>query len=454
MTSFAARSNLPAVGLSVGSSTVAAVSAARAVAGPPVINRAGQPIEDFVDRVGDPVGIVAADGSLHSAADLLAEVLLASARSVTAGSPLPASVAVAYPGHWASAPVEALRRGLRRLPPWTDGSVRLDLLPDYMAALAGLGTDLPSRGVAAVCDFGARGTTITLVDLDDFGLAGTPLRHSEFSGDAVDRAVLAHVLTAAGITAGGTGTSAIAPLTRLRSECRAAKERLSHHTATAIPGRVAGLGGNIRITRPELDDLIRNASATVPAAVQDLLRRNGIAQIDLAAVVSVGGGAATPSVTTTLSRHLRVPVVTARQPALVAATGAALRAARRDEDSLTVVLPARPAPAALAWSQATDIPDLVPLMDETASAAARPVRPASRPRLDFASDPAPRKSVATPWYQQPVAVAAAVLMVIAGAGGAAALALRSDGDGPPAGTAQLPAGPAQDLQDTLPQPPG
>ena len=95
MTSFAARSTLPAVGLSVGSSTVAAVSAARAVTGRPVINRAGQPIEDFVDRVGDPVGIVAADGSLHSGADLLAEVLLALARRSTAGSPLPPTVAVA-----------------------------------------------------------------------------------------------------------------------------------------------------------------------------------------------------------------------------------------------------------------------------------------------------------------------------------------------------------------------
>jgi molecular chaperone DnaK (HSP70) len=447
MTSFAARSTLPAVGLSVGSSTVAAVSAARAVTGRPVINRAGQPIEDFVDRVGDPVGIVAADGSLHSGADLLAEVLLALARRSTAGSPLPPTVAVAYPGYWSSAPVEALRRALRRQPPWSTRSARVDLRPDYTAALAGVGRDLPSRGVAVVCDFGARGTTITLVDLDGFGLVGTPLRHSEFSGDAIDRALLAHVLTAAGLTAGGTGTSAIAPLTRLRSECRAAKELLSAQTVTSIPGRVAGLRANIRITRPELDDLIRTPLTTVPTAVQDLLRRNGIAPNELAAVVSVGGGAAIPSVTTTLSRHLRVPVITARQPVLAAATGAAHLACPRDEESPTVVVPARSVPVALAWSQAADIPELKPLLDEPASAAALPVRAAVRPGLDFASVPAPRKSVTPRWYQQPVAVAAAVLMVIAGAGGGAALALRSDGDRPPAGTAQLPAGSVEDAAE-------
>jgi molecular chaperone DnaK (HSP70) len=433
MASFTARSNLPAVGLSVGSSTVAAVSAGRAVTERPVISRAGQQVGDFVDRVGDPVGIVAADGSLHSAADLLAEMLLKLTRTAMSGRPLPASVVVAYPGHWGPSAVEALRRGLHRLPPWTDGSVRVDLLPDYMAALAGLGTDLPSRGVAAVCDFGATGTTIVLMDLAAFRVVGPPLRHAEFSGDAIDRALLSHVLTAAGLTAGGTGTSAIAPLTRLRSECRTAKERLSAQTVTSIPGRVAGLRDNIRITRPELDDLIRTASVTVPTAAQELLRRNGIASIELAAVVSVGGGAAIPSVTTTLSRHLRVPVITPRQPALAAATGAALRASRRVEDSVTVVVPTRPAPAALAWSQATELPELVPLVDKVVA----PVRAAARPCLEFTLEPAPRIPAAMPWYQQPVAVAAAVLMVIAGASAAAALALRSGADATSVGTAEL-----------------
>jgi len=71
----------PALGLSVGTSTLAAVTPDRTVAGPPVINRAGYPIDDFVPRVGDPVGIVAADGSLHSAAALLADALREIART-------------------------------------------------------------------------------------------------------------------------------------------------------------------------------------------------------------------------------------------------------------------------------------------------------------------------------------------------------------------------------------
>ena len=62
---------------------------------------------------------------------------------------------------------------------------------------------------------------------------------------------------------------------------------------------------------------------------------------DLAAVASVGGGAAIPVITTTLSEHLRVPVITTPRPALTGAIGAALRAARGPaDDSATALAPA------------------------------------------------------------------------------------------------------------------
>jgi activator of 2-hydroxyglutaryl-CoA dehydratase len=66
------------------------------------------------------------------------------------------------------------------------------------------------------------------------------------------------------------------------------------------------------------------------------LAHNGIR--DLVAVISVGGGANIPAVTTMLSAHLRVPVVTTPRPQLTAAIGAALRAARG------AVVPAQPGP--------------------------------------------------------------------------------------------------------------
>jgi hypothetical protein len=439
MTPVDCRPSCPAVGLSVGATTLTAVIADRVVSGRPVVIRAGLPIDDFVDRVGDPIGIVAADGSVHSGAALLAEALHELARTTAAGRPVPAAVAVAYPGHWGQQAVNALRRALGRVQPWSGPSAQLTLMPDYAAALAALRSDpeLPNRGVVAVCDFGATATTITLVDLATATEpVGAPLRYPDFCGDGVDRALLTHVLATAGVTPGSTGTSAIGPLIRLREECRAAKERLSAHTVTAVPGRPAGLRGDIRLTRPELDDIIRTPLAGVPAAVQDMLHRNGIGPTALAAVVSVGGGAAIPAVTTTLSAHLRVPVITRRKPALAAAVGAARMAhdaGQHPEE--TGIAPADPAPAPVAWSEASDIPDLVPLPwpKPPKSAAVWP-----RPR--FAAAPARAPSPATPWHHRPIVVAAAALMVIAGAGGATALALRGDrGVTPAAPASSVPA---------------
>lgn len=427
------RRSRPAVGLSVGAATLAAVTVGRTVTGRPVVIRDGGVIDGFMDRVGDPIGIVAADGSVHSGAALLAEALHELARTASAGRPVPTAVAVAHPGHWGQEAVAALRRELRRRQPWSGPMAQVTLVPDYVAALAALRSDpeLPASGVVAVCDFGASATTITLVDPASATqpVAG-PLRYPFFCGDAVDRALLTHVLAAGGVTPGGTGTSAIGPLIRLRGECRAAKERLSTQTVTVVPGRLAGLRGDIRLTRPELDELICDPLAGVAVAIREMLQRNGIRSSALKAVVSVGGGAAIPAVSTTLAARLRVPVVTRREPALAAATGAALIAdGAVNQDHETVITAAAPDPPPVAWSQAPAIPEFVPLPRSTPPKAAA-VR--HRPRLDFGPEPARAPSPATPWRCHPLVVAAAALMVIAGAGAATALALRSDHSATPA----------------------
>lgn len=436
-------SSSPAIGLSVGSTTLAAVTADRAVTGRPVIKRGGWLLDDFVHRVGDPVGIIAPDGSVHTGAALLAEALYELARSVMSGRPVPAAATVAYPAHWRPPAVEALGRALRRIPAWPSGA---RLIPDHAAALSALqdSPGLPTRGVIAVCDFGASAATLTLVDAANMGIVCEPFRFPDFSGDLIDRALLTQVLTAAGATPGATGTSALRALSRLRAECREAKERLSAHTVTTVPGEPAGVRGDIRITRAELDDIVREPLTDVVAALQDSLRRKGIALSDLVAVASVGGMAAVPAVTTTLSEQLRVPVITPRRPALAAATGAALQAARATADAgATGVSPARcqpgPAQPALAWSHAPDIPDVVPQLSTR--------RPQPRPRVSFAPDPVPSGPERMPWHRRPLAVAAAVLAVIAGAGGATVLALRANTSAAPRTVVAVPA-PATDGAQT------
>jgi molecular chaperone DnaK (HSP70) len=423
-----------AVGLSVGTSTLVAVTSDRTVTSRPVITRAGLPIDDFVTRVGDPVGIVAADGSLHSAAALLADALHDLARTATRGRPLPHAATVAYPAHWKPIAVESLDRALRRIPAWQRG---IPLVPDYAAALTALRSDpgLPARGVIAVCDFGAGATTVTLVDAAD-GLTaiGEPVRCPEFGGDLIDRVLLSGVLTGAGIGPDGTGTWSMRALNQLRTDCRSAKERLSTLTATTVPGEPAGVRGGIRLTRQDIDGAVRSSLTDVVDVLRECLQRNGIQFGDLVAVASVGGTAAVPAVTATLSAQLRAPVITTARPGVTAATGAALRAARKHPDpgasAITRVQgrpsESAPAAAALAWSQAADLPELVP------QKSSRAQRRAVRPELNFAHPPARPDPAPAPWHRRPLVLTAVVLGVIAGAGGATALALRSDTHAAPA----------------------
>ena len=173
------------VGLSVGATNLAAVVVGRtAVTRSPVVTlyphrppEVGVPSEnpnltergliitDFVDRVGDPVGIVAADGSTHLADKVLADALRAMLYAVGRGRPPAEPVAITYPAHWRPAAVDALRNAVAAVPEFQQPSPA-PLVSDSTAALTALQDDpgVPTRGVIALCDFGGTGTNITLVD--------------------------------------------------------------------------------------------------------------------------------------------------------------------------------------------------------------------------------------------------------------------------------------------------
>ena len=233
------------VGLSVGATNLVAVVVGRAaVTRSPVVtlyphrppevgvpsenpnlNERGLIITDFVDRVGDPVGIVAADGSTHLADKVLADALRA---------------------HWRPAAIDALRIALAAVPEFQVPNP-VQLVSDATAALTALQNDpgVPTRGVIALCDFGGTGTNITLVDATNgYAPIGPTVRHTDLSGDLVDQALLTHViddLSAAG-TIDLSGTSAIGSLTRLRAQCRGAKARPSPPWWLSCPGTAARCG--------------------------------------------------------------------------------------------------------------------------------------------------------------------------------------------------------------------
>lgn len=411
----------------------------------PNLAERGLIITDFVDRVGDPVAIVASDGSSHRAEALVADAVRSLLQALTGTRQPAGAVGIAHPAHWRPAAVEVLRGTLQPALVVSDATAALTALHDDPG--------LPAQGIIALCDVGGTGVGITLVDAAG-GLEpiGPTVRHTDFSGDLIDQALLRRVLADLA-TAGAvdlSGTSAIGSLSRLRGQCKAAKERLSTSAVTSLTVELPGHRSEVRITRTELDAAVREPLDGLLDALSDTLARNGIRPNDLVAVATVGGGARVPILTTTLSEHLRVPVVTSAQPELAAAIGAGLRAVRAlNPDGATAMAPVAavappPAPVdpvvpgsstfrALAWSDAEDIPEpaLADPDDGGDPFGYEPYEP--RPQLAFTDRDEDDDDVAAaqPWYRRPVAllaVGAIALVVVLGA--AALYVLRNDDEVP------------------------
>ncbi|BBZ06011.1 hypothetical protein MDOR_01800 [Mycolicibacterium doricum] len=433
----------------------------------PNLDRPGLVLRGFVDRVGDPVPLVAADGSAHRGELVLAEALDAMARTVDGGSP----IAIAVPSHWGPGTVGALRGALRARPNLAPHGVPAALIPDSTAAFAALqaAPGLPDQGVVVLVDLGGSGSSISLADAGaNLDAVGQTMRYPEFSGDGIDQALLNHVL--AGIADSGAAdpasTAAVGSLARLREECRRAKERLSAETATAVPVELPGVQSDIRVTRPELEQLISGPLGGLLNAIDDTLRRNEIPVANVTAVATVGGGAAIPLVTQRFSEQLRAPVVTTPESGLNVAAGAALVANQSaDSDAPTGMAAAADAatsmgPAAwaagaaglaagaaaadgassatfraLAWSQ-DDEPagEPVPYAGEDYD----PAVTGARSPIAFAPDDAgnadgdEQEPRPLPWYKRPPVLfgtaAAAALLAL---GGLAATLTGAEGDSTP-----------------------
>ncbi|MDT5095124.1 MAG: hypothetical protein QOH60_4487 [Mycobacterium sp.] len=392
----------------------------------PRLTEAGLVMTGFVDRVGDPVGIVAADGTVYRGELLVADALRELLHTATGDQPPAKPAVVTYPAHWRESAVDALRAALRQLPEWSRTGEPVTLISDAAATITALQSEagVPAQGVIALCDFGGSGTSLTLLDASrGYAPLAPTVRHVDFSGDLIDQALLSRVVAdlPGFAPAEATGTSALGSLHRMRAQCRVAKERLSGATVTSLTADLPGFRGDVRLTRADLDDVISQPLADFVAVVQETLDRNGIHSDELVAVASAGGGARIPLVTTTLSEHFRVPVITMPRPELAAATGAALRVARGPADNrATVAAPAIvAAPAfadadarstsfkALAWSEAHDVPPLAPLVPEPEVAVAEDVPEqeptglsSARPKMEFAAGRSKRSVVERPWYRR------------------------------------------------------
>ncbi len=397
----------------------------------PNLTEPGLVLRGFVERVGDRAPLVAADGTTYLGEVVTVEAIEAMARTVGAGTP----ITVAVPAYWSEAQATALRDEFFAQPDLARGGVPPVLVSDATAALAALrgSPGFPSDGVVVVCDFGAGGTSVTLSDAGaGFRQIGSTLRYAEFSGDGIDQLLLDRVRAAEPEidATGAAGTTRMGSLTRLRSQCRRAKEELSAATQATVP---AVSGEDVRLSRTELEQLVSGPLDRFLDALEETLRRNGIDRSNLAAVAVVGGGAGMPLIAAKVSGRLRSPILATPQPGYSAAVGAALLGMQRSSAGApTTAAPVVESPTELAaipaeltqaaWAAADDSGDYHPVAwSQDAEDSDEPVPYTGpehtggygrEPEADYADE-----DTSLPWYKR-----TALVLSLVGAGAAVLVA--------------------------------
>ncbi|WP_156744769.1 Hsp70 family protein, partial [Mycobacterium sp. E2238] len=298
----------------------------------------GVMMKGFVERIGDSVALVSADGSAHDPELLTVEALDAMVRAAGADASC-SEISIAVPAYWKPVTVQALRDGLRTHLGFVRSGMAPRLVSDAIASLTAVKSELglPDEGVVGLLDFGGGGTSATLVNVaGDFELITATMRYAALSGNEIDQELLLRVFEELGRGSGidPGSTAAVGQLGELREQCRLAKERLSTDVVTEIAAQLGERSCSFTLKRDDLEDLMADRLTGFIYAFDDMLVRYRKNWADLCAVVTVGGGAHIPLVAERLSVHGRIPVLTPSQPALAAACGALVLASRGDELSL------------------------------------------------------------------------------------------------------------------------
>ncbi|MEV6341364.1 Hsp70 family protein [Nocardia vinacea] len=346
-------------------------------------------LEGFLARVGDPVDILAEDGTAHSAADLVATAVGCLIDEIGAGAAH--SMVACHPAWWSRHTVDVQRAALDRA-----GLREVTLVPEPTASVRWLeAAHGPlGDGTVVVYDLGASGLTVSVVRTGaQAAVLGAPLRTTDVAGAEFDLLTMRYVLANA---LRGNDFDPFDPvvereLSALRDRCRYAKEELSTNTATVVPVRLNPddhHAENIRLVRDELEDLLRGPLLTSLDLIRDAVHRAGLDIGNIGRVLLTGGGGAIPLVAELISTEFALPVVAAPQPRLTSALGAAELAA----DLMSVTVDRTPVAAMGSNAKTEELPT-VPRPVEKAANSARVTRSATASGGLSHDDTVPKKTL-------------------------------------------------------------
>lgn len=275
---------------------------------------------DFTTRVGDPVPIIADNGTARTGVQLVAtsiDLILGESAGV-----------VTHPVVWTEQAILELREAL------SQQGTRAQLVNEAEAAYAALrsGDEIAADSTILLCNAGKSGMDLTVVTATGTSVrVDQPVHCHEFGGDLVDALLVEHVLDELSVTHPGFDAADRrnwTGLRELRTHIAQAKRQLSSNVSAVLEVNLPGAQENLRLVRSELESLI---AEPVWQAVQRITQSADAAiraghSID--AIVLTGGSSAIPLLTENLSAATDIPLVNATDPGHTVVRGAALLAAR------------------------------------------------------------------------------------------------------------------------------
>jgi actin-like ATPase involved in cell morphogenesis len=288
---------------------------------------------EFKRRFGDPTPIILG-GTPHSADALTAELLRAVVAQVTEveGRP-PEGIVVAHPANWGDYKQDLLTQAVRRA---DLGEVSFISEPEAAAIHYAAQERIPRGSRVAVYDLGGGTFDAAVLRRTEFGwqILGRPEGVEHLGGVDFDEAVFTHVADSIGDDfdlLDPDDPAVLSAVARLRHECVEAKEALAADTDVAIPVLLpsASTRTEVRLTRSELEEMIRPAIADSIAALERALRAARVAPGDVTSVLLVGGSSRIPLVAEMVGSALGRPVAVDAHPKHGVALGASLVADER-----------------------------------------------------------------------------------------------------------------------------
>ncbi|YCK82864.1 Hsp70 family protein [Arthrobacter sp. D3-18] len=354
-------------------------------------------VREFKRRIGDSVPLAVGESWLAPEDVYAAMARWVVDRAQEREGSAPSSIIMTHPAAWGQHRKQLVLAALN-----VAGLVDITLIsePEAAALHYASQTRVEDGSIIAVYDLGG-GTFDTAVlrkaSAGNFELLGRPDGIETLGGADFDAAVLRHVMghLGEGAALDASSPETLAALSRLRRECREAKEALSLDSEASVAVSLPGTQLSVRLVRSEFEAMIEAPVRDTVDALERSLRSINLEAQDLSAVLLIGGSSRIPLVAELISVELDRPIAVDADPKSSICLGAAVAGLRSSGagavDAVAAALAAS-AVESVAGQKSADAslgrphaPSRAPVFSHLQASSVKPGRHAPRPRVRMAA---------------------------------------------------------------------